>query len=172
MAYEREIGGAEAQAVRSARRGRGALARRPRQVPGALAVVQHATRNGGYQQRSSRSHCRSTVAGQTTTDGRNLREWCRPARNAATCAAPGCGGSGCAAAGRDLPAACRAGVRACQGSSPCSCGGACACAAQLRGATWGAAAFHACNVSLSDEGCLIQFIQAKGQLRVLMGFVW
>ena len=45
-----------------------------------------ATRKGGYQQRSSRSHCRSTVAGHTTIDGRNLFEWWRPARNAATCA--------------------------------------------------------------------------------------
>lgn len=44
------------------------------------------TRKGGYQHRSSRSHCRSTVAGHTTMDGRKRREWCKPARKAATCA--------------------------------------------------------------------------------------
>ena len=44
------------------------------------------TRKGGYHSRSSRSHCRMTVAGQTMSEGANLREWCRPARNAVTCA--------------------------------------------------------------------------------------
>ena len=53
------------------------------------------TRKGGYQQRSSRSHCRSTVAGHTTMDGRKRREWCRPARKAATCAPKTGLGSAC-----------------------------------------------------------------------------
>lgn len=41
------------------------------------------TRKGGYQSRSSRSHCRSTVAGHTIRLGRKLPLACRPARNTA-----------------------------------------------------------------------------------------
>jgi hypothetical protein len=43
------------------------------------------TRKGGHQRRSSRSHCRMTVAGHTIRLGANLRECWRPARKAATC---------------------------------------------------------------------------------------
>ena len=41
-----------------------------------------ATRKSGHQARSSRSHWRSTVAGQTMRVGRKRPLWCRPARKA------------------------------------------------------------------------------------------
>ena len=43
------------------------------------------TLKAGYQVLSSRSHWRSTVAGETMRVGRKSLEWCSPAKNAATC---------------------------------------------------------------------------------------
>lgn len=42
-----------------------------------------------HHARSSRSHWRSTVAGQTTREGRNSPEWCSPPRKVITWRAAG-----------------------------------------------------------------------------------
>lgn len=42
-------------------------------------------RSQAHHARISRSHWRSTVAGQTMREGRNRPLWCRPARNEMTC---------------------------------------------------------------------------------------